>query len=121
MKGLLQNDSHSKTVPLWLQHFHLPWPSTKVILGHTDGKDQAVLTCSFLHLHQYEGTNLAWRIEFPMSLYPGITIGGTHNFKWNILTEKQMNSTLNSCIRYSTTPQPLVSADEQVQILDKEH
>lgn len=58
-------------------------PHTK----HRDIKEQAVPTCSLLHLHEDKGTNLAGRIELPMSLHPGVPIGGTDNLKRNVLTE----------------------------------
>lgn len=48
--------------------------------------NEVTLTCSLFHLHQHKRSNLTRRIEFSMSLHPGITIGGTDNFKGNILT-----------------------------------
>lgn len=49
------------------------------------------LTCSLFHLHQHKRANLTWRIEFSMSFNPGITIGGTDNFKGNIFAARHKN------------------------------
>lgn len=100
--------------------FHGPPSSTKVTLTCADGKHPTVPTCSFLHLHEHKGTNLAWRIEFPMSLYPGITVGGTDNFKWNVLAKNRRIPQSISASAHSTSPLQSLRAGEHVRVLDTE-